>query len=53
MPDRTRYNEEHKPISVRLPTYKRLEAFQVGSDKSFDGTITRICNLAKVPVPKE
>jgi len=50
---RSRYNDEHKPISVRLITYKRLESFQIGPDKSFDGTITRICDIANVPAPKE
>jgi hypothetical protein len=53
MSEKTRYNSEHKPISVRLITYKRLESFQTGADKSFDGTITRICDIAGVPVPTE
>ncbi|CAK0771197.1 hypothetical protein CCP3SC15_420011 [Gammaproteobacteria bacterium] len=53
MAKKTRYNEEHKPVSLRLITYKRVEQFQTGPDKSFDGTITRICDLAGVPVPKE
>lgn len=48
-----KYSEEHKTVSLRLITYQRIEQFMTGPDKSMDGTITRICDSARVPMPKE
>jgi hypothetical protein len=45
------YAIDHKPVSLSVLNHARLNQFRKAPDRSLNDTFTRICDLAKVPMP--